>query len=182
MQWFLLFLFIAVIIPAMLYEAMPQMYININIAVTRVPVFILGAFVGKYIKAGKLIPHLAVVGMILFGILCRHYVLMEGIKGYINRYASSVFAIALMLICTYSMRIADRAIHIRGILRFFGKYSLEFYLLNILLWELFGEIHWELYRPGRYAVMLCICAVIAPLLRKWTEKISAVMIRHRWSG
>jgi hypothetical protein len=60
------------------------------------------------------------------------------IKGWESRYIGSFFGIASIFFCVYLLKALDGATFFRKILRFFGQYSLEIYLLHILMWEFMG--------------------------------------------
>ena len=177
--WLVLLFSFSVLFPAVMYRITPELYKNINIAITRMPIFLLGTAAGKYIKEKKSVPTAAIVWLILTGFFCKHYVLENHIKGYWSRYAASMFAISMLLICVYVLKVLDRAKYFRTGLRFFGRYSLEFYLLHILLWQLLSEANWKLYQKSSYFWMVCMCMLLAPILGKLTKVIiHNIMTRH----
>ena len=179
-QWRFLIFTASVMMPVVMYQLTPKLYENINIAVTRVPVFVAGMIAGKYIREEKTIPHASALGIIIAGCFFRYYIYLHHIKGCINRYSASMFAISVILICIYCLRLLDGVKSIRTVLRLFGKYSLEFYLLHILMWHLLGEAHWKLYEPAGYSGMICVCALLVPVLDVLTKSIIRItMMGHR---
>ena len=173
--WFVLTMAASVLLAVCMSRFTPALFKNTNIAVTRIPVFFLGIYAGRSIKENRTIPHAAAAGFILLGFLARYCVVHYHIKGYVNRYATSIFGLAVMMLCIYVLRLLHSVRPVRAILRFFGRYSLEFYLLHILLWQLMGEKGWPLHEKKGYLIMVCICAVLAVLLG-WVEK--AILSLH----
>ena len=169
---FVLLLAVAVMIPIAMHEYAPDLYHNINKAATRMPIFIVGVQAGKYIKQGVKLPHIVTVGIIILGFACNYYAVQNGIKGYKSRYITSFFALAAMLFFVYCLIVIDWAQVFRKILRFFGKYSLELYLIHILLWEYCAEYGIPLHRASRYFIMVCTATVLSVILSRVTAMIS----------
>ena len=170
---------VAVMIPIMLYNYDVDFYRNIDKAITRVPAFLLGVPAGKYIKQEKRVPHILVVLLIVAGSAVRYYAVQNEIKGWESRYITSFFGLAMMLLFVYCLRAADGAVHFRGILRFFGKYSLELYLLHILIWEFMGvAMGIPLQRASRWLILTFISVALAPVLSKITDSISNIHFKE----
>ena len=67
----------------------------------------------------------------------------------------------------------DKAIRFRAVMRFFGKYSLELYLLHVTMRNLMETMGLQDYRTSRYALMIILAFALAPVLHKmtvWTQE------------
>lgn len=159
-----------IIIPIRINCDNPELFLNIDKAITRVPAFVLGIPAGKSIKNGVKLPHIPVIGIIVIGFVSRYYAVQADVIGWESRYSVSCFAISAMLLFTYLLRAIDGAILIRKALAFFGRYSLEIYLLHISMWEFMGVAKGiPLHRASRW--LMLTCATIAPLLSYVTSVI-----------
>ena len=87
-------------------------------------------------------------------------------------YVTGLLAISLMLLFIYLIRILQNAKILRKVLCFFGKYSLEFYLLHVALWGILAGAGATLYKPGSYMMLICASMIMAPLLSKVTAFIT----------
>lgn len=164
----------AVVIPAIISTYSPDIYKNIEIALTRVPLFILGTGMGRSIKENKHMPYVAIGMLIAAGTGCRYYAVAADIKGYAARYASGLLGIALILIFTYSIHFLRKRALLRRVLRFFGRYSLEFYLLHVAMWGMFAQAGIPMHRSSRYMTMVVITIILAPLLSAVTGRIGDI--------
>lgn len=173
--FYLIILAVAFLIPTVTHMYEPGLYENIDKALARIPIFVIGIMAGKIIKDKKTMPHIAAAVFTLLCFYIRYYAVLNGFKGEIKRYSVSLFSIGVLILCTYLLRLLDRAAILRRILSFFGRYSLEFYLLHILMWELMIEAGIPLHRTSRYALLVIACCILAPLLSKLTTVISQAL-------
>lgn len=173
--WFIVLLALSIAGPIVLYVQNHDLYKNIGIAITRVPIFIVGTYAGRPIKECRHIPHIAALAIIAIGIVCKYYSLPLSQAGYQARYMTSFFGLSMLFICTYVLRALSKAEILRRILRFFGRYSLEFYLLHIMLWGILGGQGMQLHRMSHYGIMILIAAALAPLLSKITSLITRLL-------
>lgn len=169
---FILLTAAAFLFPVWVHVHEPEIYSRLNIALTRVPWFIVGTYAGRFIKECKHIPHIVAMTVILAGPVCKYYVTTQGIKGPLNRYATGLLAISFMLLFVYVIRLLQNVKILRKVLCFFGKYSLEFYLLHVALWGIFAGAGATLYKAGSYMMMICTAMILAPLLSKMTAFIT----------
>ncbi len=124
----------------LLMKTSPAFYSRIEIALTRIPVFLLGAFAGKFVKEGKRISWLwiALAGAILTGIYVFYYFNPVPHLLYLYRYIGGIFGIchlflfsALFSKCTFGA--------VGTFLVWLGGYSMEIYLIHEKAYAIFNK-------------------------------------------
>ena len=104
-------------------------YQKIEIALTRVPVFLFGIYAGKQIYEKKEISSLYILLFILMFILTNVILYIGGIKPYmIVRYLYCILGISIVFIIAYVHSLYANK-YIDKFLEFFGTYSMEVYLI-----------------------------------------------------
>ena len=152
----------------------PDYYAATEIALTRIPVFILGCAMGKTVYDKKelswwWLPVLAAVMVIAF------YLILSGKVDYkpLKRYMRIAGAIPLTLLAAVLFSRFHQA-RILAVFRFFGRISLECYLTHIIWISLYHRNILLCYVPGsvpRYAAILAISILLAYLAGKIGKKI-----------
>ncbi len=115
----------------LLMKTSPAFYSRIEIALTRIPVFLLGAFAGKYIKEGKRISWLwiALSGVIIIGIYVFYYFEPVPHLLYLYRYIGGIFAVCHLFL--FSALFSKSTLGFLGtFLVWIGGYSMEIYLIH----------------------------------------------------
>ncbi len=170
------FIAVAIILlglPVLLLYADVDLFRYVEVAITRLPLFVTGVFFGKYIRDGVVVPHFWIAALISVAVGLKYYDVSHDIAQYSSRYISGVCGIALLCVLVYCMRFVDAAERIRSILRFLGKYSLELYLLHVTMRNLMETLELQSYRLSRYAMIMMASILLAPVLHKltvWTQK------------
>ena len=170
--WFILILAVSVAIPILVYEYAHEVYKHLNIAITRAPIFIIGMSAGEFIRRGVRFSGAAAAAMIFAGFLIRYWAVVSDAGGYLGRYSASVFSLAVLLLCAWLLHLIRRAKPVRIVLRFFGRHSLELYLLHVAMWGVFGALGVVMYRASRFFTMLGLAVILAPLLKWLTGRLS----------
>lgn len=155
-----------------------DLYKMIEIALTRIPAFIFGCYMGKPIYEGKMVPKVVAPALVLAAIGFFAVVWFTDMHGCWKRYFMLVGGVSisyvLALVCCGIDRLADTKK--RPLYRFFawlGGFSLELYLSHIMLNQVMRMMPW--YVKGnlvQYAVM----AALAILLAWATAKIVSLLI------
>ena len=90
-----------------------------------------------------------------------------------NIHIAAIFGMSLMSVFVYCLKLMDKAVRFRAVMRFFGKYSLELYLLHVTMRNLMETMGLQDYRTSRYALMIILAVALAPVLHKmtvWTQE------------
>lgn len=112
-------------------------YENIEIALTRIPVFLIGTYFGKMIDDKKFISKKVIpVCLILFlAIMIFIYFMFNGFRFmFVQRYLYCILAVCLVILISYiDTFIKNKGNWVYKIMCFLGKHSLEIYLLHDLI-------------------------------------------------
>lgn len=124
-------LIMVITINILIMELAPAFYGHVEIALTRIPVFLIGAWIGKYVKEGVRISNLwlIVAGVVTLAIYVFYYFNPFAELLYIYRYMGGIFAIALTFL--FSALFSRFSLGFVGtFLIWIGGYSMEIYLIQ----------------------------------------------------
>lgn len=151
---------LTLMIPLAVMNKAPGMYSKIEIAITRIPVFVLGSLAGKLCYDRKKIPAqilLVSVAGVLFSIYAFYVFPLKGIYG---RYFYIVGICWLIVFCMILYLLHWKQLN--NILRFFGNISLELYISHIMIRRIYADSKY--FREGckrDYLVILVISVILA---------------------
>lgn len=149
-------------------------YNRIEIAITRIPVFLLGCVAGKFVYEKKELPGSIWYVCVIVAIACFVIRGQELLHGMSSRYMLGVCGVAMTFLFAGAFKYLPDVI--RKFFRFLGGMSLELYLFNILTKRLYeGGYLWK-YEPGntlRYLAVVVFCIIGAALV----SKIEKYMLR-----
>ena len=175
---FFILLLIALFCPIMLSRLSPELYSNTQILITRIPLFIGGVYAGKMIKDNQRISQIAVVGIVLIALGLQYYSNKVGLISYIDRYISSIFSIALILIIVRFLELVDSKSAINKMFRFLGRHSLELYLLHVTMRNLMASIGRPLCEAYAYAIMVLFAVAVSPPLKKACQITEKILLKQ----
>ncbi len=113
----------------MLYNLNYGLYQRIEIALTRVPIFIIGVYLGKLVLNKKEIPKWSLWIFLIIFIVTNLVLFNQHFKYYIFvRYIYGLLAMAIVFIISYLHLVIGNK-YTTGILEYFGVYSMEIYLI-----------------------------------------------------
>ncbi len=113
----------------LLYHFDLSLYQRIEIALTRVPIFIISIYLGKLVLNKKEIASYSLIPFIIIFIVANILLFSYHFKYYIFvRYIYGILAMAIVFIISYLHSIINGK-YINKILEFFGLYSMEIYLI-----------------------------------------------------
>ncbi len=147
--------------PVLLYFAAPALVANSAIALTRIPLFVIGCWMGRYIKEGRSLslPVISILTGAAFAM--KIAVTLLDVPSALVRYVNGMYALGLIVVLTVLLHLIRGSNVFNSVLRWFGKYSLEIYLTHVTLRNLMKEAGFDAYRISRFAVMLVIAVVLA---------------------
>ena len=166
---------LSVLLTLLLRRFAPRYFYQIEICTTRIPIFVLGAWIGKRSGEGGSLPGWLTVPALLLlvgGLLClKSFPIPSGLS-FLKRYCY----LPLVLLMIFLLTELDAALHwawLRRILEFFGEYSLELYLLYENLYRNLGGFFRSSDSVGiTYALP---CFVTALLLSLALKRAAAVI-------
>lgn len=153
-------------------------YSTYEIALTRIPVFLLGCFAGKAVKDEKAMSSWTVLLAYLSVIVCT-YIFAHSLmpKKMWGRYFYIYSGLSFMTVFIHILKLIPwKAFH--DVLKFFGKISLECYLAHIMLINVYKKTPW--YVPDslwRYGVLLVLAVCLAWLTSWICKKITTLRRR-----
>ena len=159
---------------------LPDYYGKVEIALTRIPVFIIGIFLGSYAKREKRIEAGEIV-LLLLVYSYRMYTYEYSISGMSVRYWYISLALAVCIFGGYFCRkwrlFFGKSV---GLFVIAGKFSLELYITHVWVRNLFGKVNinftingvdWNRYGILEYMLIIAVsCALtfIFVLLERWS--------------
>lgn len=148
-----------------------QAYGHIEIAVTRIPVFVLGCYLARPIKYKEKVSGWYLVTA--WVVVLTSYPIFTGFyfKGIYQRYHYCVLGISLVVVFAWIFsHIKWKPLH--QVLCWFGNISFELYLCHILLRNLFIKSEWyTTHVMGKYMLMLLVSILIAKYVSKLEEGV-----------
>lgn len=157
----LLLILIAVSFTVLLMMSHPDVYDRVEIALTRLPVFILGCYLGRYVYEKRQLPRWSVAVIIAIDILSLAVLEQGVLHGIWKRYFYLFGGVAL----TFTIPAVLKFLNCKTINRicaFFGKISLNLYLSHIMVIRLYKMT--EFYDGKRvihYLVVLALSILVA---------------------
>lgn len=155
-----------------IYYLNENLYWNIYLAVTRIPVFIFGCFFAKYIKEGKTSPFIIWVLLAIFGFFIRAFLLQMQMPNFLWQY---VLWFMMIGIVPFLIIILDKVLKYHWIhttLGHVGRLSLELYMIHIAVRNLYNTLKLTMDKLGIIWVFLLV-SVFA--LAEWLSKLTKII-------
>lgn len=156
----------------------PDYYQKIEIALTRIPVFLLGSLLGYYAKIKKEIAPGEMI-LLLLGYSYRMYTYEYDISGMSVRYWYITLAIVVCFASVYLIQEwRKRFGSDLRLINLAGKYSMELYIIHVWLRNLFGKANlefvvngidlnkWKIMEYSLIIVTSCLLTMVFALLEK----------------
>lgn len=161
----------------------PIHFDNIEIALRRTPIFLLGCYFAKDIKNGRTIKKALSVSIILliasFGLTIKGYESGTELWSRLDRYVGNVYAISVIIASIYVISIIRRKVY--EVIKWIGMYSLEIYLIFdkvLLLFEKYIVIQNKNYSIFTNIICFVITCVLSFLLKKFTTQVNKLIITN----
>lgn len=125
----------------------PDYYSKVEIALTRIPIFIIGVLCGFFAKNNKKVTYGEIAALFL-GFSYRMFTYEYHIGGMTVRYWYCALTLVICFVCIFCFEYAERNQKQHrfsgfNILEISGKYSLELYIVHIWIRTLFRKIDFE---------------------------------------
>lgn len=149
----------------LLYVESPEIYGHIEIALRRIPIFLLGVYSGEKIKKNStwdfLTFSLFAIDVILLRVLMREQIF----NSFWNRYVVALSALFLMqLLCIVFHKLSFPRFH--KCLKWIGGMSLELYLTHVTIRNVFNKCGYPTYMLKHYLLMIFISVVLSIVLHQ----------------
>ena len=140
---------------------MPNYYSGVKPAFTQFPSFIIGVLIGSFSKLGVRVPTLK-----YFLILCLCSIIFMGV-------------VSIPLVCIIGELILTKKyfLKIKSVLVWFGKYSLELYVIHLMLMKLVKSISPYTVQMNVIIVLAITFVLLIPISRV-VNKVSDFICAH----
>lgn len=152
----------------------PEIYENIEIAITRFPVFIIGCAFGKAVYEKRRLPAWVWLLFAAAISICVFLLWKDLVHSIGKRYIFILGGIPLTFIMSYVLPLTGPVIR-RG-LRFFGSISLELYIMHLALRNIYMKGYFFTYEKGSVTGWLFVL-LISTVLAWIVSKIEAPLVR-----
>ena len=170
----LLLLLISIGSTVLMMYLLPGYYSKVEIALTRVPIFLIGMYIGKKVMLKKEIPEFTLVFFLIAFITCNIILFSCKISPYIYvRYIYCILGISIIFLISY-IHSKIKSVKIDKFLVYMGTYSMEVYLifekLCLEVKKIKGiQIHNNFIF---YTIMFVITMILSYLLKKLCDFIT----------
>lgn len=142
---------------------------RLEIAIERIPLFLIGVYIGDDVKKQKMLSiknYIAMIALfiVMFGISEKFF------EGFLSRFAIGIYAFVLITIISFLFeKVSSKSKTIINILSALGNYSLGLYLSHVMIRDIFKQkgIHTE--KLGVY----CLIVVLSFMLSVIEAKIKS---------
>lgn len=164
---------LCVVFSLLVQQGNPDLFSNINIALLRFPVFLLGGF------AGKASYHKVKISNEMIGVILSAFLLMlirSTSKPILSRYILGMFGVSILICIAILLEVLEqKRIHcsiLKKILEWFGNYSLELYLTHIILRPIMARMGYGTYRIRYECLMIILAIIFSYILKKISNYLS----------
>lgn len=134
---------------------------RLEIAIERIPLFLIGIFIGDYVKNKKVLSiKNCIVMIVLFVVI---FVISEiFFAGFLNRFAIGIYAFLLIMFLAFLFeKILSKSKTLINILDVFGKYSLGIYLSHVMIRDIFKQRGAHTEKLGVYFLVIILSIVFS---------------------
>lgn len=172
MRWinFFALIFVSCSLCGIVYYANETLYWNIYLAVVRIPVFIFGCFVGKYIKEGKSSPYIVWIILSVCGFLGRHLLYKRAMPNFLWQYLLWILMLGVIPFLVLILEILKNYQWIHKILGIVGQHSLELYMIHIIVRNLHNTLKLTMNKLSIVWLFLLISVFV---LSGWLAQLTA---------
>ena len=179
---FLILIFSIITTNFLLLVFLPTIYYQLEIALTRIPIFIIGAYFGKIINNKEKLPSKIIpISLIIFILINIFIYLTINVpnKSLFLRYLYCPLSISIIILISkiYSL-INNKNNFIIKFFNFFGNYSLEVYLLYEQICYLIKINNFKLSYLKVYSIGFILTIILSYFLKKLTNIINNKLIHN----
>jgi len=157
---------VSVIVPIILCFIAPELYDNVEIAITRTPIFILGCYMGKNIKEKDTISVASVAIACVFAIGTGMLNVVADFPKFINRNLVLIYSCGIMILLTSIFHLLQKVVVLRKFLEFWGNYTLELYILHTSIRNILKTLAVETYKVEVYFIIIVVSILLGVFLNK----------------
>lgn len=174
---------LSTVLAVMLQQYYNELYVSIGVAVLRIPAFLIGVLMGKAVYEKRTVSYRYIAGVLISAVIIAWPLQMTE-KSVLGVYASAFlnYAFSLVFVLILSAVMNSRNFFLKkvhnittGILGWFGKYTLELYLLHVLIRRVMLELGYKTYRLKYEAILVLVSVILSVSLNRATGVICKKM-------
>ena len=153
----------------------PVLFGRVQIALLRVPIFLIGIYMAQYIKCDIQISYQKVLLYIAAVFIMNYFVVQSGIDDQLlTRHTDILFGIGVLLLITMILHWLRNVNWLNALLTLIGTYSLELFMTHVTLRNAMKDMGFETFRAARisaWLMMLLMAVVLSAGLKKICDHI-----------
>lgn len=153
----------------------PELAGHVQIALLRVPIFLVGIFMAQYIKRDVRISYPVIWLYIAAVFVMNYFVVRSGIdEPLVTRHTDLLFGIGVLLLITMVLHWLRNVHWLNALLSLIGAYSLELFMTHVTLRNAMKDMGFEAFRACRisaWLMMLLMAVVLSAGLKKICDHI-----------
>jgi len=155
-------------------------FANLNIMLLRFPIFVFGAFVGRAAYEKRTINKEG-LAFIILAIICIYLRNTQSIIliRYISALLFSALLFIIILLFEWFNNHKIHFKHIKQVLEWLGKYSLELYLTHVAVRGIINTLGYHTCRIRYYLLMLVLSIILSIFIKKITVLINKIFITKK---
>lgn len=157
-------------------QYVPELYHNTQIAITRIPVFVLGCYMGKPIQQKKAFPWIAVIFLCILTTWLDVYVIHNSGGSFAVRFSDMWFSLSVVIVLVLLSVLIQKIRWMDRVMVWVGAYSLELYMVHVTLRNLMKEFGFHAYNIAQYLVMVVIAVILSYGLKRLTDRLQTGML------
>lgn len=169
---FVLLIVLLIFIRWVLYSFYPQYYQKISIGFDKIPSFFVGTYIMNCICNRKDIKLLHVVALFLCCLSC--FVIAHYVPFFDAYFLMTKVFLSIIIICFlfYILEKSKIVYYIRYVFRWFGKYSLELYIVHLLMFFLLSD-YFSTGCSDRILIIVSVSSaiILAPIYNRIVDKV-----------
>jgi len=163
---------VTTIVALLIQQNYPALFKNINIMLLRFPAFVFGVFLGRASYEKRVMGK----DWIAFGILCficlplrstDKIMLVRYVVGALNMFVAFIMVRVFAWLDDHNAPIG----FVNKVLQWFGKYSLEIYLLHVTVRSIMNRLGYYTYQFKYFLVEIAITIILSLILKKLTDML-----------
>ena len=152
---------------------------NVSIAVSRIPAFVIGVLIGKAVYEKREMPRKNIGILLALAIVIAWPLQMAG-KSIVGVYSNAFLNFAFSLLFVYILAtlsesknrgIAKVHAFITSVIGWFGKYTLELYLVHVMVRKIMNTLGYHTYRLSYEGIMVIVSIILSVALSKLTDYV-----------
>lgn len=164
-----------VLFTIVLKKVTPELYYNIEVMITRIPAFIIGAYLGEKVYNKRQVGWQYWAAALAGSAAYLYFTARENfgdarLEEMFIKYSETVYALLIIMVLSIVLEAVNSA-KLSKILAFFGSMSLELYMVHIVLRSFMQSMGIPPFNPLYYLIMLGASVGISYFLAKLDTKI-----------